>query len=133
MDARRIQGLLFLLSTAGVGMFGCDPAPEPPEDGPETEGDASSGSGGSDSPMPEGSACERLVALNIDCFPVDYTLEEGIEDCEELISYFADVSQECGDTFVEYADCLSRLECADMGNGCIEEAEAYQSLQCMGF
>ncbi|MEM6295075.1 MAG: hypothetical protein AAGA54_27640 [Myxococcota bacterium] len=123
MDAQRLHGLVFLLSVAGLAMPGCDPAEGAPEDGeaPEEEG-----------APPTGSVCERHAANYVECYPDGPSLEETIAGCGERIEYLADISQECADTYVVLADCLSKLECAELSRGCVEETIAHGSLVCMG-
>ena len=108
--------MVFLLSTAGLVIPACDSDEEAP-DGEE---------------VPTGSVCERHAANYVECYADGLSLEEAIEHCEERIEYLADISQECSDTYVVLADCLSKLECSELNRGCVEETTAHGSLVCMG-
>ncbi len=115
MDAQRLQGMVFLLSMAGLVMPGCDPDEEAPQD----------------EELPTGSVCERHAANYVECYSDGPSLEEVIENCEERIEYLADMSQECANTYVVLADCWSKLECSELSRGCVEETTAHGSLVCI--
>lgn len=146
MEARRLQGWAFLLSTAALGMPGCDPEDEPDDEDPSTssgstsEGGSSSSADGSgeettaqgDSTSGEATVCGRMGARYVDCYPGYKTVAEAIDWCQEHTAYLRDVSQECADTYVELADCLSQLECSEFQTGCTEELTAHGSLLCLG-
>lgn len=104
-----------MLATAGLAMAGCDADEEPTER----------------EDVPAGSVCERHAANYVECYGDGLSLEEAVENCEERIEYLADISQECSDTYVVLADCLSKLECAELSRGCVEETTAHGSLVCM--
>ncbi len=60
-------------------------------------------------------------------------MTDASASCVEHIAYLADVSQECADTYVEWVDCLSSLDCGEIqSGGCLEEAEAHAGLLCLG-
>lgn len=81
--------------------------------------------------LPMGSVCERHAANYVACYSDGFSLDEAIENCEERIEYLADISQECSDSYVVLADCLSKLECSELSRGCIEETTAHGSLVCI--
>ncbi len=122
MDVQRLQGMVFLLSTAGLVIPGCDSDEETPDGEVTPDGEE----------VPTGSVCERHAANYVECYADGLSLDEAIQNCEERIEYLAEVSQECSDTYVVLADCLSTLECSELSRGCVQETTAHGSLVCMG-
>lgn len=143
MDAQRVQGWALLLSTAGLGMPGCDPEPEPNDDGASTSTEtgrgASTTSGASEASAGEGedpssgsaTQCERWAAKYVECYPGYASVAEASESCVTHIAYLEDVSEECAETYLVWIDYLSYLDCSELQTDCLEETTAHGRLLCI--
>jgi len=76
--------------------------------------------------------CERRGAVYVECYPGYATVAEASAWCIEHIAYLGDISQECADTYVAWADCLSYLDCSEVQTSCLEELRAHAILLCLG-
>ena len=75
-------------------------------------------------------ACETTVNWLEECFSNDMGVIMSVEDCVLEYSDSEEASKNCRETFIDFADCIDRLDCDEITDKCAEE-EAYNR-ECEG-